>query len=335
MADISTMGMNAAAPISRPAVKPTASTPDSAAKILIQQNQAEADKKIAVEDSSKKTDRSSSEDTRLDHVVAVSEDGDTLQVSDEAEEERIEAASGSVTELETSEASDRANASAANSGVHSKVEENFNTADEKSSSPKETAQTAREASEKRAQKLKEDMEAASEASAKRAEALKEAADIAARKRAKMLKDAGEAAQLKEERDTRERKVSEEEDAGETQQQAPSSFAGYTEQQLHQLVLDGTISRYDYDSEIKSRKDIREEMSNEALEKSREILGEDQAYTRISRMGKAIDTAYSDEANDTPSADSRMNALEKLENITLSQENQSPNREDAAALNVSL
>lgn len=98
---------------------------------------------------------------------------------------------------------------------------------------------------------------------------------------------------------------------ETASQQIISFAGYTDSQIEQMYLDGEISQADYNQEIESREQRLEniEVSNDEL--SRNMNSIDSAGRNAEQMGNAIETAYSDKASATLTADQRMEAIENL------------------------
>lgn len=164
--------------------------------------------------------------------------------------------------------------------------------------------------------------AAAEADTSRQEALKEAAEHTSRQEA--LKEAAKEADasrheaLKEAQKalsgTKEHAVAEQ----------VTSFAGYTESQLEQMYLQGKISRYDYETEIEEREELREEQldtSQSFAEKTAENM---RKLGHTERINTAVETAYSQDASDTVSAQLRMQAIQSVENPETIQREQEQN-----------
>ncbi len=90
-----------------------------------------------------------------------------------------------------------------------------------------------------------------------------------------------------------------------------SFAGYTNEQIEQMYLDGKISQYDYNKEIESREKRVEniQVSNEELSNNMNAL--DAAGRDVDNTGNAIAAATSDQASQTLTAQQKLDAIDTL------------------------
>ena len=90
-----------------------------------------------------------------------------------------------------------------------------------------------------------------------------------------------------------------------------SFAGYTNDQIEQMYLDGKISQYDYNKEIESREKRVEniQVSNEELSNNMNAL--DAAGRDVDNTGNAIAAATSDQASQTLTAQQKLDAIDTL------------------------
>lgn len=209
-------------------------------------------------------------------IVSVSEDGDTVAVSREDAEER----QGTVTET------DREDEVKAASG----------TTDER-----ETEAIQAPEIEKAATAAAEEEEKPAIQPAGLPDAAKEA-----------IQRAEEDIERKEEaaKETAQAQADEEADEKEYEQKI-TSFAGYTNDQIEQMYLDGKISQYDYNKEIENREKRVEniEVSNEELSKNMNAL--DQIGRDVENNGNAIAAATSDQASQVLTAQQRLDAIDTL------------------------
>ena len=108
---------------------------------------------------------------------------------------------------------------------------------------------------------------------------------------------------------------EEEKAAEEFKQQITSFDGYTDQQLEQLYIKGEISKADYDKEMDSREEQKTSDAQERNNFSKDMTEKIVLTEENTRGGAAIETAYSDRANnETMKPDERIKAMENLEDI---------------------
>lgn len=222
----------------------------------------------------------------LDNVVSVSKDGDTVQASPAGVERLSDDSSVRVIGEQNAVQTIRPEADF-------RTEEN------------ENQETALDRLQEDAARRAEVIKAGQESAERRAEALKEVAEdqstaslSATRERVSATPDqASEPVRV---------------DVGDN---APgrqvTSYAGISNQQLEQMYLQGTISKYDYDSEIASR----EERTEQAKADSQEFYQEGAAVAGIANQSmqnfNAIDEAYTREQT----IDEARQATERVEAMT--------------------
>lgn len=235
-------------------------------------------------------------------VVAVSEDGDTVQVSEEGSEELIESRDGSVTARDENGTSA---AAAQTEGDRQEINapEIEMAAEEEQAVNEETTGTP--PPEPRAEEIRAEAEAEAEKIA--AEAQEQAREITS----EALEEQAAAREVSEEQATAE---AAEESAQARQAQRPSTFAGVTNQQLEQMYRDGQISRYAYDSEIEAREVREEELRDENEELTTEAARLQDRQREVTGAGDEIRNATSDNASDTLTAKQRLEAIEKVEKM---------------------
>lgn len=96
------------------------------------------------------------------------------------------------------------------------------------------------------------------------------------------------------------------------EQTSTNFAGISDDRLEQMYLQGEISRYDYETEIESREAEREQRTEDReafSERMKELEG---AGRRADNDAEAIRDATSDRANDTLTAEQRLDIIENLQ-----------------------
>lgn len=224
----------------------------------------------------------------LDNVVSVSTDGDTVQASPESVDRLTEDTSVRVVGKE------------ANTEERVRPEVDFTTDEDQSTA---------------LDRLQEDQ-------ARRTEVIEQAAE-AQQQRAEALEEANEAAVAASEERT---VTAVPEDAparvavneSTPADQAPTSYAGISNQQLEQLYLKGTISKYDYDSEIASREERTEAAQQNNAEVSEEVVNLAGAANQSLQNFNAIDNAYRpdqdiDEARQATERLQAMDAVQKVMN----------------------
>ncbi|WP_026669194.1 hypothetical protein [Butyrivibrio sp. AE3006] len=85
----------------------------------------------------------------------------------------------------------------------------------------------------------------------------------------------------------------------------TSFKGYSDQQLRQMYLSGTISRYAYDTEMTSRTEEDREFSDREQVFREGIVRNLANRGALDRSSDSIEEAFSDEASDTLTGEQRM------------------------------
>jgi hypothetical protein len=106
-----------------------------------------------------------------------------------------------------------------------------------------------------------------------------------------------------------------EEEGADENNAPevsSSFAGVSDQQLEQMYLNGSISRYDYQTEIDAREARDEEMRSESESLAREAAALNKQSDVTENMAAAIETATSKETSETIPLEERLDAVERVQ-----------------------
>lgn len=258
-----------------------ANRPEAGAEIRTRERQDIREQSRQEEEKRKKL-----EEERLDHVIAVSKDGDTVQASEEsqsrlkAEEEEKPAAAQALAE-EKEEDAEEAKA------AEGKVIVNENTV-------KEQIEKEAEARERRLQIL-EDISSSSE----RAMSVRDLFSAAAQR--KELAMTGQ----------------DEKDENNAYNQV-KSFIGYSDAQLKQMYQQGEISKQDYDREIDSREEKREEEQEESGRLSRQVTQEAALAEENEREGRGIKIAFSEDSSNTIRPEDRVDMIQKAnENFSLS------------------
>ena len=93
----------------------------------------------------------------------------------------------------------------------------------------------------------------------------------------------------------------------------TSFDGYSNQQLRQLYLDGTISRYSYDSEMSARAEESENFEEREQVFREGIVREIENEGKTERIGEAVKQAFSEDSSQKLTADQRMDMMNAAEN----------------------
>ncbi len=92
----------------------------------------------------------------------------------------------------------------------------------------------------------------------------------------------------------------------------SSFTGYSDQQLRQLYLDGSISRYDYDSVMTKRSEENREFAENEKVFREGIVRDMASEERVERTDENIENAYAEEASETLTAEQRLAMINAAE-----------------------
>lgn len=256
----------------------------------VEKNRRDEDRRAAVaaEKPEKRTER------ELENVVSVSEDGDTVQASPKSVEKLTEEASVRKIAGEENDQRDTA----------VRPEANFRTDDE----------------DDRAEKLAEQKERTEEAARERKEEMLERVEEEQKRRAEVMEKIEDQNEPKAERVPATREQAAEPvrvDVGENSpERKVTSYAGVTDQQLEQMYLKGTISKYDYDTELSSRAERQESAernSREFNQNSAEMIG---AANQTRQNFNAIEDAYD---NQDETADEARKATERLDAMSAVQQ----------------
>lgn len=236
----------------------------------------------------------------LPNVVSVSEDGDTVQASPDSVDKLKEDASVRRIAGDESDQRDKS----------VRPEADFRTDDDAEKAEaerKEAEDAARERKEAQLQRVKEEQERRAEVMEKiEAEnEEKEREEAKAERTSATRPEPAEPVRVDVGENSPERKI--------------TSFAGMTEQQLEQMYLKGTISKYDYDTELSSREERQEaaeQNSREFNQNSAEMIG---IMGQTRQNFNAIEDAFD---NPNKSADEARQANERLEAMNKVQETMS-------------
>ena len=221
----------------------------------------------------------------LDHVIAVSEDGDTVQASDEARKE-----------LDEEEQDGRVIGNPANQ---------------------------RREVENESESREELLELELERSAEIREAMIEAAQEEHEERREEALEGQPNAVLADEKET----IAEE---GQI-----SSFIGYSDAELERMVLQGDISRTDYNKEMENREAKEEAQKEELADFSLETTGNNAEQVREEMRGREIERAFSEEANENLGVTERAQVLQAMQRVAQAEQPQDPNQIAAPLQNISL
>ncbi|MCR5099787.1 MAG: hypothetical protein K6B41_00370 [Butyrivibrio sp.] len=229
----------------------------------------------------------------LADVVSVSEDGDTVQVSDESE-----------TALE-----DGLNVTVKSTNSKNESEDSYIKSLESNDTSEEI-----ELFGKRTQKVavEDAIEHKEEASKQQKE------NIQNDKQDFEIENRKAAMEAKERREEIRELQNESQDSKESVQ-GSKSFTGVSDDQLQQMYIDGKISQYSYDHEIDSRKAERKEQAEEAIEESEKITDANSKAQDAQRLSEAVEEAYSEDSNDNIESEERAEIINNLENFELPKE----------------
>ena len=240
---------------------------------------------------------------RLEDVVSVSKDGDTVQVTEESNERLEEDAFGKVAVRNENEPSDD------RTGTVREETENIETVRGAENTREEddarneavdrnpTRQRLQEAADQtKPDAAKERIEAQKESDARRKEIIRD-----------MVKS--------DDNDKRADEINDEKKEEQARQNI-TTYTGYTDEQLQRMVREGQISQNDYNKEMDARKDRTEaaiENNNEFARDMAVNISEEELTTR---QGEELRTVFSEDSNDVPDAETRAEVLDKLQDFTL-------------------
>ncbi len=258
-------------------------------------------------------------DLALENVVSVSEDGDTVQATDESMERLEEDAFGkvvaqgneenrnTVTEQDISTENDAAGQVREDAAVR----ENREGADNKAKEPveKEKPETVRAEDNPTRRRLDEENDPNRIDPTK--ERLKEANDP---NKPDPVKERLKAQLKREQREEERENIDTTRDN--TADKQVSSYNGYTNAQLEQLYIKGEISKNDYDREMDARKERAEEIQEGNKEFSREMEVRIAAEELSERQGQEMKAVYSSDSSDTLTPETRDDIITKLQDFSL-------------------
>ena len=104
----------------------------------------------------------------------------------------------------------------------------------------------------------------------------------------------------------------EDDTEQAVQQTSSNFAGISDDRLEQMYLRGEISRYDYETEIESREAEREQRAEDSGAFSDQMNTIERVGRKVDNDAEAVRDATSERANDTLTAEQRLDIIENLQ-----------------------
>ncbi|MCR5425378.1 MAG: hypothetical protein K6E81_00975 [Lachnospiraceae bacterium] len=214
----------------------------------------------------------------LENVVSVSEDGDTVQVSEEGNEKLEDEALGTVTVLNTQLAQDQEEA-------EEETQIQADLAEDKQSA---------------ARILEQQREAAAERKA-RMEALRESEE----KRAVANEESAQQVQQSEEA---------EDQAAEAQAAKVTTYAGISESRLQQMVQQGEISRYKYDQEIEARESRVEAMRENDAQFSTQMTESAAREQENENDALELNAVFSEDSSDTLSQQTRSEIMSALQDF---------------------
>ncbi|MBR6327006.1 MAG: hypothetical protein IKR61_09410 [Lachnospiraceae bacterium] len=214
----------------------------------------------------------------LENVVSVSEDGDTVQVSEEGNEKLEDEALGTVTVLNTQLAQDQEEA-------EEETQIQADLAEDKQSAARILEQQREAAAERKAQ-----MEALRESEEKRAVANEESAQ--------QVQQSEEA----------------EDQAAQAQAAKVTTYAGISESRLQQMVQQGEISRYKYDQEIEARESRVEAMRENDAQFSAQMTESAAREQENENDALELNAVFSEDSSDTLSQQARSEIMSALQDF---------------------
>ncbi len=155
------------------------------------------------------------------------------------------------------------------------------------------------------------------------ESVERAAELEAQTAAAELRSE-DAEELEEERERTRAAVEEAVSSRDAEQnfaaQTSSNYVGISDDRLEQMYLQGEISRQDYEAEIEAREAAREQTNEENTEFSREMNDLEGIERQTEQNGDAIRSATSDNANNTLTAEQRLDIIEDLQDARATDDN---------------
>ncbi len=262
-------------------------------------------------------------DLALENVVSVSEDGDTVQATDESFERLEEDAFGKVVAQVNDETRNTV------------TEQNIDTREDEipgDDNIKSRAAGERQAENTRAENEQKDTKAVQEqADNPTKQRLEEANDPdridPTKERLKEANDPNKPDPVKERIEAQKKRQERAEVRAEIKENIDTAkdaaaktgnttYNGYTDAQLEQMYIKGEISRNDYDREMDARKERAEEIQSGNREFNREMAAEIAAEELTTRQGEEVKTVYSPDSSDVLTAKTRDDILTGLQDFSL-------------------
>lgn len=95
----------------------------------------------------------------------------------------------------------------------------------------------------------------------------------------------------------------------------TSYAGYTDTQLKQMYLDGEISKYNYDKEMESRDEEKQNIASSNKDFSKEVMNTVSGMEKVSEDAEQIQIAFGNNSNQTPDPSTRVEIMSALQSVT--------------------
>ena len=262
-------------------------------------------------------------DLALENVVSVSEDGDTVQATDESMERLEEDAFGKV----VAQGNDENRNTVTGQDIDTREDEipEDDRLKTQASAENQTKNTQSENVQKDTQTVQEQTDNPTKQRLEEAndpdridptkERLKEANDP---NKPDPVKERIEAQKKRQERAEARAEIRENIDTTKdaAAKTGKATFNGYTDAQLEQMYIKGEISRNDYDREMDARKERAEEIQSGNREFNKEMAAEIAAEELTTRQGEEVKTVYSPDSSDTLTAKTRDEILTGLQDFSL-------------------
>lgn len=95
----------------------------------------------------------------------------------------------------------------------------------------------------------------------------------------------------------------------------TSYAGYTDTQLKQMYLDGEISKYNYDKEMESRDEEKQNIASSNKDFSKEVMNTVSGMDKVSEDAEQIQIAFGNNSSQTPDPSTRVEIMSALQSVT--------------------
>ena len=95
----------------------------------------------------------------------------------------------------------------------------------------------------------------------------------------------------------------------------TSLNSYTDTQLEQMYLKGEISKYNYDQEMNAREAEREDQQNNNEDTSKQVMATVNGMERVAQDAAQLQQAFAEDTVTTPDAAQRVEILSTLQDFT--------------------